>query len=369
MKLVVLGLSLSSSWGNGHATTYRGLLRAFARRGHRILFLECDQPWYRDHRDLSRPDFCELDFYTDFSDLKHRFVREVAEADAVIMGSYVPQGRQIGRWLTRQAGGATAFYDIDTPITLASLRHDACEYLERDSVGEFDLYLSFTGGPALELLRERYGARRVEALYCSADPEIYFPEGASLRWKLGYLGTYSADRQPTLDRLLLHVARDIPKSRFVVAGPQYPAEIKWPENVRHIQHLAPADHRAFYAAQRFTLNVTRAEMIRLGYSPSVRLFEAAACGVPIITDSWLGLSKFFQPEVEILIAESAADVRGYLHDLSEPARQKIGRLARAKIQESHTPDHRARLLEKLLLEASGTARIFEISHRKEELTT
>jgi len=295
MKLVVLGLSLSSSWGNGHATTFRALLKAFAARGHDVLFLERDVPWYREQRDLADPDFCTLRFYTDLDDLA-RFTPEIAEADAVIVGSYVPEGVAVGRFVQEVAGGVTTFYDIDTPVTLAKLARGDFEYLDPAIIPGYDVYLSFTGGPTLELLEHEYGSPAARALYCSVDPGAYAPTGEPKRWDLSYLGTYSADRQPTLERLLIEPARRRPDLNFVVAGPQYPTDIDWPANVERIDHLPPAEHAAFYSASRWTLNVTRADMIAAGWSPSVRLFEAAACATPIVSDVWEGLSDLLAPD-------------------------------------------------------------------------
>ena len=236
MRLVVLGLSLSSSWGNGHATTFRALLRAFAARGHDILFLERDVPWYASQRDLAEPDFCRLAYYADIADLA-RWRGEIAAADAVIVGSYVPEGVAVARAVQGWARGTTAFYDIDTPVTLAKLARGDLEYVSPRVIPGFDIYLSFTGGPTLARIERDYGAPLARALYCSVDEAAYRPTGAAKRWDLSYLGTYSADRQPTLERLLLAPARARADLRFVVAGPQYPADIDWPTNVERIEHL------------------------------------------------------------------------------------------------------------------------------------
>lgn len=348
MKLVVLGLSLSSSWGNGHATTYRALLRAFAARGHEVLFLERDVPWYAAHRDLPRPGFCRLEFYADLGDLDARWRPDVAAADAVIVGSFVPDGVEVGRWAQRAARGTVAFYDIDTPVTIGKLARGEDEYISAAVVPGYDLYLSFTGGPALTLLEHRYGARAARALYCSVDEQSYRPVATPMRWDLSYLGTYSVDRQPTLDRLLVEVARQAPDLRFCVAGPQYPADITWPANVERLEHVAPADHPAFYSASRFTLNVTRADMVAAGWSPSVRLFEAAACGSPIISDVWEGLDTLFEPGREILLAEDPQTVLLALAGLPESDRRALGEAGRSKILAAHTAGHRAANLESLL---------------------
>jgi spore maturation protein CgeB len=246
-----------------------------------------------------------------------------------------------------------AFYDIDTPVTLAKLARGEHEYLSPQLVPGYDLYLSFTGGPVLALLERQYGARAARPLYCSVDPELYAPRKDERRWDLGYLGTYSADRQPALESLLLEAARGWPEGRFVVAGPQYPHSIAWPVRVERIEHLAPPHHAAFYAAQRFTLNVTRAEMVRAGYSPSVRLFEAAACGVPVISDRWPGIDEFFEPGSEILLARSAQDVLRILREMSEPDRRLLGIRARDRVLRAHTAAHRARSLVGYLDEMHG----------------
>lgn len=345
MRIVILGLSITSSWGNGHATTYRGLVRELAALGHEVLFLERDLPWYAQNRDLPHPPYCRTAIYHSLGELRDRFARELAEADFVMLGSYVPEGMAAGEWAISVARGATAFYDIDTPVTLAKLESGECEYLSSELIARFDVYLSFTGGPTLEHLESRYGARSARPLYCSFDPETYYPEGRELSWDLGYLGTYSSDRQPTLDRLMLEPARCWRGGRFAVAGPQYPETIKWPPNVERVQHIPPALHRDFYNAQKFTLNVTRGDMIRAGYSPSVRLFEAAACATPVVSDCWEGLDSFFEPGTEILIAHSPQDTLHYLTEISEEERRAIGMRARKRVMAAHTSAHRAAELE------------------------
>ena len=349
MRLVVLGLSLSSSWGNGHATTFRSLLKAFAARGHEVLFLERDVPWYANQRDLIDPDWCRLAFYRDLDEL-HRWTGEIARADAVVVGSYVPDGVAVGQFVQRVATGTTAFYDIDTPVTLAKLQRGDFEYLRPDLIPDFDLYLSFTGGPTLHHIEDAYGAPAARALYCSVDPDAYRPTAAAKRWDLSYLGTYSDDRQPTLTRLLVETAQAAPDKSFVVAGPQYPAGIAWPANVERIDHLPPADHAAFYSASRWTLNVTRADMIARGWSPSVRLFEAAACATPILSDAWDGLGSLFTPGREIVPADTAADV---LTTLNRTDASTIGEAARARVLAEHTASHRAAELDTYLSEAAA----------------
>ena len=348
LDLTFLGLSLSSSWGNGHATTYRALLRGLAERGHQVLFLERDVPWYATSRDLPRPGFCDLAFYSDPADLQARFGERIASTDAVIVGSYVPDGIAVLDLVNQVAGGVRAFYDIDTPITVAALEHGRCAYLAARQLPELDLYLSFTGGPLLTHLANRFSVRCARALYCAVDHELYHPQDLPPAWDLGYLGTYAPDRQPALERLLLEPARRLPECRFVVAGPQYPDSISWPANVERIQHLPPAEHASFYCRQRFTLNITRADMARAGWSPSVRLFEAAACGTPIISDRWPGLNEVLPDGDAILIADAPEDVSRSLCDLDEARRVRIGRSARKIVLANHTGLARAGELEQHL---------------------
>jgi spore maturation protein CgeB len=355
-RLVVLGLSITSSWGNGHATTYRGLLRGLAGLGYRTLFLERDVPWYANNRDNPRPAGCEVRLYDSLDELERSYADEVRHADAVIIGSYVPDGAEVSRWVLETAKGPTFFYDIDTPVTLAALKSGDADYLAATSIPEFAAYLSFTGGPALRFIERELGARRALPLFCSAEPDWLVPPETAAWRELGYLGTYSADRQPGLEELLSEPARQLPSREFVVAGPSYPKELEWPPNVVRIEHVGAREHPAFYGSLRFTLNVTRADMKRLGYSPSVRLFEAAACATPVISDRWDGIDQFFRPGTEILLADSADEVRLLLERTPEERRQAIGRRARERVLREHTGAKRAAQLDSYVQAARSTLR-------------
>lgn len=344
LRITILGLSITSSWGNGHATTYRALVRGLHRRGHDIFFLERDAIWYAQNRDLPRPDFCKVGIY-DSLDALRSYSERVRDSDLVIVGSYVPEGIAVGDWALETARGVTAFYDIDTPVTLARLAGPGADYLTIEQVPRYDLYLSFTGGPILSRIEQELGSPMARALYCSVDEDVYFPERARRKWRMGYMGTYSPDRQPTVERLLVAVAEQMPAERFVVAGPQYPADLCWPVNVQRIQHLAPDHHRAFYNSQAITLNVTRADMIAAGHSPSVRLFEAAACGTPILSDWWEGLDTFFEPEHEILIAQTSENAVDQLRSVTAERRAMIGMRSRDRVLAYHTAMQRAMELE------------------------
>lgn len=350
MKIVILGLSITSSWGNGHATTYRSLIKGLHKRGHAVHFLERDVPWYASQRDITKFEYCNVSLYSSISELELQHKVEIQNADLVVVGSYVPQGVEVGKWVVENAGGITAFYDIDTPVTLSKLEKGDYEYIHPDLIPLYDLYLSFSGGPVLDVFTSQYGSPGALPLYCSVDPDLYYPEKVPEKWDLGYLGTYSGDRQPPLKTLLIDAAAQWTEGRFVVAGPQYPVSINWPRNVERFEHLPPAMHRRFYNEQRFTLNITRRDMIKMGYSPSVRLFEAAACGVPVISDYWEGLDSFFHFNNEILIARSPFDTLNYLEKMPETESKKIGQNARQRVLNSHTGSKRAEELEQYVMQ-------------------
>jgi spore maturation protein CgeB len=354
LSIVILGLSIRSSWGNGHATTYRGLVRALAARGHRVLFLERDMPWYARAVDMPKPVGARLELYSDLAELKSRFTPAVHEADLTIVGSYTPEGAEIGEWVLRNTRGVSSFYDIDTPVTLQALAGGQIDYITNKLLRRYDLYLSFTGGPFLSYLSAK-GARMARPLYCSADVSCYFPDDQPYTWDLGYMGTYSIDRAAAVENLLLQPARLLPDARIVIAGPQYPIDSMWPANVVRFEHLPPSEHRAFFSRQRFTLNLTREPMKRAGYSPSIRLFEAAACGCAIITDSWPGLDTLFTPGKEILIARNQHDMVRYLTRMSERRRRLIGSRARSRVLAEHTAEQRVLQLEAYLGELGYSA--------------
>lgn len=356
MRIVVLGLSITSSWGNGHATTFRALLKALAARGHAIVFLERDQPWYAEHRDLPRPPYCETHLYRDPDELDRVHGARIAEADVVLVGSYVPDGITVVDRVLERARGRVAFYDIDTPVTLAHLADGDCAYLARRQVPAFDVFFSFAGGPTLDRLERIFGARRAVALHCAVDPAVHRPLAVARRWDLGYLGTWSADRQPGLDQMLLAPARRRPDCRFAVVGALYPPGIAWPPSVERVEHLPPARHAAFYGAQRMTLNLTRADMVAAGWSPSVRLFEAAACGVPVLSDPWPGLETFFEPETEILVRRTGEEVTDLLDRFDERRRAAVASAARARVLAAHTADHRAATFEAAMGAAADVSR-------------
>jgi spore maturation protein CgeB len=348
MKLVVFGLTVSSSWGNGHATLWRGLIRALSRQGCDVVFFERDAPWYAAHRDLTELPGARLVLYPDWETVRAQAAAEVRDASAAMITSYCPDAL-VAAPLAQQAA-LSVFYDLDTPVTLAALEAGQdVAYLPREGLGGFDLTLSYTGGRALDALRRDLGARRAEPLYGHVDPEAHRPAEPEPRFggDLSYLGTYAADRQPALEALFLEPARRRPAQRFVLGGAGYPPDFPWRDNIWFVQHVPPSDHAAFFSSSRLTLNVTRRDMAAWGWCPSGRLFEAAACGAPLLSDAWEGLDAFFEPGAEILLAESTDQAVAAL-DLDPAATRRIGEAARRRVLAEHTSAHRAAELLALL---------------------
>jgi spore maturation protein CgeB len=354
LKIVIFGLSITSSWGNGHATTFRALARALHNRGHRIVFFEKDVEWYGSNRDLPAPEFCDLRLYESWESILPTVRIELSDADVAMVGSYFPDGIRAGDEVFASRVPAKTFYDIDTPITVAALREKgSTEYLRGDQVAGYNVYFSFTGGPMLREIEERHGAQKAMPLYCSFDAEKYkkYPVAKRYACEMSYMGTYAPDRQPKVEELLFGAARMMPEQKFLVAGPQYPKTIEWPKNVRHIMHLNPRWHPHLYSSSRLTLNVTRRDMVMAGYSPSVRLFEAAACAAPIVSDNWPGLETFFTPGQEILLPTSASDIVNYLRDSDPKELRRIGDAAQARVLKDHTSERRAQEFEQAVEQA------------------
>jgi len=350
MRHVIFGLTVSSSWGNGHATIWRGLCRALARRGHQVTFFERDVPYYAAHRDLQSTDSYQLILYSGWKEIEACAREAVAAADSAIVTSYCPDALAAADLILDSSAPVRVFYDLDTPVTLERLRTEgSVDYLPACGLEPFDLVLSYAGGRALDELRQHLGARRVAALYGSVDPEVHKPVASDANYHsdLSYLGTYAADRQPALQQLFLEPARRSPEKQFLVGGALYPQDFPWSDNVSFVSHVPPPQHPAFYSSSKLTLSVTRAAMAEMGHCPSGRLFEAAACETPVLSDAWDGLEEFFEPGREILVASSASDVVEFLA-LSPEELRSIGCAARQRVLAEHTADHRSQQLLKLL---------------------
>jgi spore maturation protein CgeB len=358
LRIVICGLSITSSWGNGHATTYRALVSALHQRGHQILFFEKNLEWYESNRDLSNPEFCNLRLFDDWRSIRPSLRRELRNCDVAIVGSYFPHGVEAVQEVLDSKATVKAFYDIDTPITVSRLREGTAEFLHARQVRGFDLYFSFTGGPLLTQIEAEFGAQRAIPLYCSFEENKYSPRHSYRRYQnhLSYMGTYAADRQDKVDALFVDPAKASPELKFLLAGPQYPGKLKWPQNVRHIKHLSPRWHPHFYSSSRFTLNLTRQAMVACGFSPSVRLFEAAACGCPIISDDWPGLDTFLQPGEEIFVARSCDQVLSLIKESADEQIRRVAERARERVLAEHSSERRAEEFENYVASVNSRRR-------------
>jgi spore maturation protein CgeB len=342
VKITIFGLTISSSWGNGHATPYRAILKALTRQGHQVHFYEKDVPYYARNRDFDRSDCCDLHLYPDWDAVRESALAQAADSDVVICASFCPEGARIVDEVLQLNGPLKVFYDLDTPVTIAALERGPVEYLRREQIPAFDLYLSFTGGRTLDELTTRWGARLALALYGCVDPEIHFRVDVPPEFgcDLSYMGTYASNRQEKLDALFLQPARELTSHTFVLAGSLYPCDWQWPQNVKRFEHVSPSDHSALYSSSRLTLNITRNDMAHWGYCPSGRFFEAAACGTPIVTDWFEGLDHFFDPRGELLVVSSAEQAIGAIK-LPDSELLKIAARARQRALDEHTGERRA----------------------------
>jgi spore maturation protein CgeB len=357
MKIVIFGLTITSSWGNGHATLWRGLCKALSMEGHDVQFFERDVPYYAANRDLYEGPYGRIVLYQRWEEVRSLAARAARDADAVIVTSYCPDAIAAANLAFDTARGIRAFYDLDTPVTLARLdAGDPVNYIGAGGLADFDLVLSFTGGSALDALRQRLGARHVEPLYGHVDPDVHRSGEPKQQYAaaLSYLGTYSEDRQAALERLFVASALQRPDARFLIGGAQYPQDFPWCPNIYFVRHLPPSEHAAFFSSSRLTLNLTRRSMAQMGWCPSGRLFEAAACGAAVLSDYWDGLEEFFRPGSELLIANSGSDVLDAL-DLDDAQIARIARAGRERVLDQHTSQHRARELCALLERARSTA--------------
>jgi spore maturation protein CgeB len=342
VKITIFGLTLSSSWGNGHATPLRAIIRALHRRGHSVTFFEKDVPYYARHRDLISPEFCDLQLYTDWGVAYRNALVAARESDVVMTTSFLPAGAEIAEQLLGLAGPLRVFYDLDTPVTLTRWQKgESVEYIRPEQLKEFDVVLSFTGGRALDELRHRYDVQHAVSIYGCVDPDVHFRVAQDQRFacEFSYMGTYSADRQAKLDSLFFAAARELPERKFMLVGSLFPDGLDWPQNVWYRPHAAASEHAALYSSSRATLNITRGEMAAYGHCPPGRLFEAAACGSPLITDEFKGLNEFFDLERELIVARSTGDVVGVL-GLSDSELQSVAQRAQERTLDEHTGEVR-----------------------------
>lgn len=334
-------MSVSSSWGNGHATLLRGLARALVKRQYRIVFFEKDTPYYQNTRDYYGEKDVEVCIYSSWEMIKEKASVTVNDSDVALVTSYCPDGNDASSCVINSRCKIKLFYDLDTPVTINTVLNGTIPfYLPNRGLSEFDAVLSYTGGTALEIQKTLFNAKKTFPLYGSVDPSIHYQRHSTTEYILSYLGTYSSDRHLSFLRFFLEPARGLSQLKFLLGGSMYPSIIDWPENVTCIEHITPEKHPDFYSSGSFTLNITRSVMAEMGYCPSGRLFEAAACEVPIISDYWIGIEDFFDCSNEIIVVDSTHSA---IDRLSMPLdkRQKIAKAAKEKVLSNHTNDNRA----------------------------
>jgi spore maturation protein CgeB len=359
MKLVVFGLTMSSSWGNGHATLWRGLIHELLANGHEVHFFERDVPYYARYRDYTEmPPGGRLHLYESWESAIAQAAEQLSDADVSMVTSYCPDAVAASELASDSPVRLRTFYDLDPGVTLKRFSSgEPVEYLGPSLFRDYDLVLSYNGGKALDELRDVLGAREVVPLYGSVDPHVHAPARSNPRFEsdLSYLGTYAEDRQKALTDFFLEPARQLPDRRFCLGGALYPAEFPWTSNIFFVRHLPAAEHPEFYCSSRWTLNITRASMAYTGYCPSGRLFEAAACGTPVISDYFEGLEFFFEPGKEIVVVRTTEGAIAAI-EMSDAERGRVAAAARERTLAEHTAAVRARELETILTAHSGAPR-------------
>jgi spore maturation protein CgeB len=362
MKLIVFGLSVSSAWGNGRATLWRGLIRALAAKGHSVTFYERDTDYQALHRDGFDLPNGKLIVYSDFDEIRSSAAAALQMADVGMVTSNCPDALAASQLVLGSAVETRAFYELDTPITLSRLtRGEHVAYIGERGLRDFDIVLSYTGGPALQQLQHMLGARRVAPLYGAVDPQMHQAKAPNPQYQadLAYLGRYSPERLAVLEELFLAPARERPDLTFAIGGSQYPSDFAWAPNIKYLWDVPPSERAAYDCSARMNLNVRRGPMAALGFCPSGRLFEVAASGTPLISDGWPGLSQFYEPGYDLIVAQSKEDVLDAL-DLSDAELRAMSQRARERTLSEHSFARRAeQLLDILTNNAHAATREFE----------
>ncbi len=351
MQIAFYGSSLLSSYWNGAATYYRGLLGALAQLGHGITFYEPDAFDRQRHRDIDPPEWARVVVYPASVEGVQAVLAEAPSADAVIKASGVGVfDDELLAGILRHArpGAIRAFMDVDAPATLAAIRADAGHPMRR-ALLELDLVLTYGGGPPVVDAYTTLGAHRCVPIYNALDPATHHPVPADprLRADLAFLANRLPDREARVEAFFLDAAARCPGQAFLLGGNGWQGK-PMPGNVRAIGHLGTAEHNAFNCSSLAVLNVARDSMAAVGFSPATRVFEAAGAGACLITDAWEGIELFLQPGAEVLVARDGADVADHLRSLTPARARGIGEAARARILAGHTYTQRAVILDRLL---------------------
>jgi len=350
-EIAFYGSSLVSSYWNGAATYYRGMLSALAALGYRITFYEPDAYDRQAHRDIEPPPWARSVVYPASPAGLQRVLGEARHAEIVVKASGVGVfDRELMAGLLQAArpDALRIFWDVDAPATLAEMQADP-DHPVRSALGELDLVLTYGGGPPVVEAYERLGARSCVPVYNALDPLTHHPVAPQERFRgdLAFLGNRLPDREARVDAFLLAPARALPEQSFVLGGAGWDDK-PMPLNLRYLGHVYTRDHNAFNATPLAVLNIARDSMAAIGYSPATRVFEAAGAGACLLTDAWEGIDLFLQPDSEVLVARDGADVVEHLRALTPARARAIGERARRRILAEHTYERRAAELERVL---------------------
>lgn len=342
LDFVFIGRSILSSFNNPQAELYRALVGELAHHGHRTVFLEQDDPSNRKQRDMLRSPYCEVWTYPDVDTLLDQYVEALQAADVVLLGNGVEGSSRIANWIAAEARCVKIYYDTDLARTFDHLDgiSTQTDCLDEEDLSVFDLFLSTTGGNALNRVRKEFACPNVYPLYECIDPYFYYRTDVVKQYDLGFIGNFKNERDQQLNELLLQPALRTPNRHFVLAGGNYPDNFNWPDNLRHVEHLPETNHVSFYNRQFCTLVLARPDRARLGHTPSKRLLVAAACGVPILSDQWSGLETFFEPNRDLYIVSDCHSVLESLYHVSREDRSKLGERARERVLAEHTTRRR-----------------------------
>jgi spore maturation protein CgeB len=359
MHLTFFGSSLVSSYWNGAATYYRGLLRALHERGHRITFCEPDAYGRQQNRDLAEdPSYARVIVYRTEEERDELMERAFADSEWVIKCSGVGiWDAELEAAVASRAGGEvmTAFLDVDAPATLGRIAADAADPF-RAHIPRYDHILTYGGGPPVVAEYERWGARACTPIYNGLDPEEHrpLPRDGAQKWDLLFMGNRLPDREARVDEFFFRAASLCPEARFALGGEGW-GDRGMPANVEYLGHVPTARHNEVNAAARLVLNVHRDSMVQNGFSPATRMFEAAGAAACQVTDAWVGIEEFFAPGEEILVAASAEEVAALVRSTGDEDARRIGEAARRRAIEAHTYGQRAALLDSILRAPVGSA--------------
>ena len=359
MKIAFYGSSLLSSYWNGAATYYRGILGELAKRGHEITFYEPDAFDRQKHRDIDPPDWCRSVVYPATEDAMRTVLSEAAAADIVVKANGVGVfDRELLEGVVAGArpGALKIFWDVDAAATLDEMRGDEAHPV-RQALPHLDMVLTYGGGPPVVNAYRGFGARLCEPVYNALDPSTHHPAPSDPRFTsdLAFLGNRLPDREARVEEFFLRPAAGLPDRQFLIGGNGWESK-DMPANVRHLGHVYTHEHNAFNCTPLAVLNVARDSMANVGFSPATRVFEAAGAGACLITDAWEGIEQFLAPDTEVLVARDGQDVADHLTALTEERAREIGQAALERVLAEHTYALRGEQVHTLFQQHAAAAR-------------